>query len=110
MPLTGVLDPVFGKPIDVAHWNANSPFLLARKNAAALRTVAIYFNCGQEDNYGFEKGAAALHANFLKRASGTNTTRIPAITACRLPVAFCGSYGISLQGIRTTAAALRFSA
>ena len=66
MPLTGVLDPVFGKPIDIAHWNANSPFLLARKNAAALRTVAIYFNCGQEDNYGFEKGAAALHAELVK--------------------------------------------
>src|SRR3954471_21200391 len=66
MPLTGVLDPVFGKPIEVAHWNANSPFLLARKNAAALRTVAIYFNCGQEDNYGFEKGAAALHAELVR--------------------------------------------
>jgi S-formylglutathione hydrolase FrmB len=62
MPLTGVLDPVFGKPIDVAHWNANNPFLLASHNAAALRKLAIYFNCGQEDNYGFEKGAAALHA------------------------------------------------
>src|SRR3954465_4482312 len=66
MPLTGVLDPVFGKPIDVAHWNANSPFLLARKNAAALRTVAIYFICGQQHNSGFEKGAAALHAELLK--------------------------------------------
>lgn len=66
MPLTGVLDPVFGKPIDVAHWNANNPFLLARRNAAALRKLAIYFNCGQEDNYGFEKGVAALHEELLK--------------------------------------------
>jgi S-formylglutathione hydrolase FrmB len=66
MPLTGVLDPVFGKPIDVAHWNANNPFLLARKNAADLRRLAIYFNCGQEDNYGFEKGAADLHAELQK--------------------------------------------
>ncbi len=66
MPLTGVLDPVFGKPIDVAHWNANNPFLLARKNAAQLRRLAIYFNCGQEDNYGFEKGAAALHEELSK--------------------------------------------
>jgi S-formylglutathione hydrolase FrmB len=66
MPLTGVLGPVFGKPIDVANWNANNPFLLARHNAAALRKLAIYFNCGQEDNYGFEKGAAALHAELLK--------------------------------------------
>jgi S-formylglutathione hydrolase FrmB len=66
MPLTGVLDPVFGKPIDVGHWNDNNPFLVARHNAAALRKLAIYFNCGQEDNYGFEKGAAALHAELQR--------------------------------------------
>ncbi len=60
-PLAAVLSPVFGKPIDVPHWNQNSPFVLAKKNAIALRKVAIYFNCGQDDNYGFEKGAAALH-------------------------------------------------
>ena len=59
-PLFGVLGPAFGKPIDAAHWNANSPFLLAKRNAAELRRLAIYFNCGQEDNYGFEKGNAAL--------------------------------------------------
>ncbi len=28
--------------------------------------MAIYFNCGQDDNYGFEKGAAALHEELLK--------------------------------------------
>jgi enterochelin esterase-like enzyme len=39
---------------------------LARKNAAGLRKMAIYFNCGQDDNYGFEKGAAALHAELVK--------------------------------------------
>jgi len=59
-PFLGVLAPMFGKPIDAAHWNANSPFLLAKRNAVALRSISIYFNCGQEDNYGFEKGAAAL--------------------------------------------------
>ncbi len=61
MSLIGVLGPVFGKPINVAHWNENSPFVLAKRNAAALRKMGIYFNCGQDDNYGFEKGAAALH-------------------------------------------------
>jgi S-formylglutathione hydrolase FrmB len=61
-PLAGVLAPVFGKPINVPHWNENDPFVLAKKDAAALRKMAIYFNCGQDDNYGFEKGAAALHA------------------------------------------------
>ena len=65
-PLTSVLSPVFGKPIDGTHWNENSPFLLAKKNAAALRKVAIYFNCGQKDNYGFEKGAAVLHVELQK--------------------------------------------
>jgi len=58
--LLGVLAPVFGRPIDAAHWNANNPFLLAKRSATALRSVSIYFNCGQDDNYGFEKGAAAL--------------------------------------------------
>jgi S-formylglutathione hydrolase FrmB len=65
-PLAGVLAAVFGKPIDVPHWNDNSPFVLAKRNAAALRKIAIYFNCGQNDNYGFEKGAAALHGQLQK--------------------------------------------
>jgi S-formylglutathione hydrolase FrmB len=67
-PLAGVLGAVFGNPINVAHWNGNSPFVLARRNAAALRKTAIYFNCGQDDNYGFEKGAATLHDELLKEA------------------------------------------
>jgi len=66
LPLLTVLSPVFGKPIDVWLWNEYNPLLLARKNAAALQKVTIYFNCGQDDNYGFEKGAAALHDELLK--------------------------------------------
>ncbi len=65
-PLGKLLATVFGSPIDVAHWKENSPFALATRNQAALRRVAIYFNCGQDDNYGFEKGAAALHEQLLK--------------------------------------------
>ena len=65
-PLAGVLGAVFGNPIQVTHWNENSPFVLARRNAAGLKTMAIYFNCGQDDNYGFEKGAAALHEELQK--------------------------------------------
>ncbi len=65
-PLLSVLGPVFGKPIDVRHWNENNPLVLAKKNAAALRGQAIYFNCGQDDNYGFEKGAAELHEELVK--------------------------------------------
>jgi S-formylglutathione hydrolase FrmB len=60
-PLAQVIAAVFGNPIKVPHWNLNNPFLLARKNAAALHKMTIYFNCGQDDNYGFEAGAAKLH-------------------------------------------------
>jgi len=66
VPVLGVLGPVFGKPIDARHWNENSPFVLAKKNAEGLRKLAIYFNCGQDDNYGFEKGAAVLHDELVK--------------------------------------------
>jgi S-formylglutathione hydrolase FrmB len=54
------LAPLIGDPINIAHWKANDPFALARKNKAALKKMAIYFNCGQSDNFGFEDGAAAL--------------------------------------------------
>jgi len=65
-PLGKLLSIVFGSPIAVSHWRENSPFVLASKNQAALRKLNIYFNCGQDDNYGFEKGAAALHEQLLK--------------------------------------------
>lgn len=65
-PLGRLLAAVFGDPINAAHWKDNNPFVLAQKNAVALRKVAIYFNCGQEDNYGFEKGAAALDEQLKK--------------------------------------------
>ena len=65
-PILSVLGPVFGKPIEVRHWNENNPLTLAKKNTTVLRRLAIYFNCGQEDNYGFEKGAAELHEELVK--------------------------------------------
>jgi S-formylglutathione hydrolase FrmB len=65
-PLGKILAAVFGNPIDVSHWKNNNPFLLAQRNGAALRKMAIYFNCGQDDNYGFEKGAAVLHDQLQK--------------------------------------------
>src|SRR5580700_10728026 len=45
-PMGKLLAVVFGSPIDVAHWRDNSPFVLANKNQALLRGMAIYFNCG----------------------------------------------------------------
>jgi S-formylglutathione hydrolase FrmB len=60
-PLGRVMGLAFGEPIDLPHWQQNSVFLLARKNQSGLRNLAIYFNCGQQDDFGFEDGAAALH-------------------------------------------------
>jgi len=67
-PLGKLLATVFGNPIDVPHWRDNSPFVLAQKNVVAIRKLAIYFNCGQDDNYGFEKGTAALDEQLKKES------------------------------------------
>jgi S-formylglutathione hydrolase FrmB len=61
MPLARLLGPVFGQPVNMAHWRENDPVVLARKHQVAIRKLAIYFNCGRSDEYGFEKGAQALH-------------------------------------------------
>ena len=51
----------FGDPINIAHWKQNDPFTLARINKSGIARLAIYFNCGKEDDFGFEVGAEALH-------------------------------------------------
>jgi S-formylglutathione hydrolase FrmB len=52
-----------GAVFDLHHWNQNSPFVLAKQNRTVIRStrLSIYFNCGSEDEFGFEKGAAELH-------------------------------------------------
>ncbi|HEV2488957.1 MAG TPA: alpha/beta hydrolase-fold protein [Candidatus Acidoferrales bacterium] len=49
----------FGSPPDPEFWKRNSPSTLAR--TAHLAGLKIYFDCGSEDDYGFEKGAQAFH-------------------------------------------------
>jgi S-formylglutathione hydrolase FrmB len=57
-PRSRVLGGVFGDPPDPAFWEQNSPIALARK--ANLAGLQIYFDCGDQDDFGFESGAAAL--------------------------------------------------
>jgi len=64
-PLSNLLAGVFGNPINVTHWNQNNPFVLAQKNRAQLKTLSIYINCGQQDDFGFEEGASKLHQQLL---------------------------------------------
>jgi S-formylglutathione hydrolase FrmB len=65
-PSTNVLVAVFGSPIDGSHWNENNPLTLSKRNPANLRRLAIYFNCGRDDNFGFEEGASALDRTLKK--------------------------------------------
>jgi S-formylglutathione hydrolase FrmB len=60
-PLGRMLGAVFGNPIDISHWDQNSLIVLAKQNRLRISGLSIYFNCGQEDGFGFEKGAAELH-------------------------------------------------
>ncbi len=54
------LGAVFGDPVNIPHWLRNDPFELARANKAGIKKLAIYFNCGKDDDFGFEVGAEAL--------------------------------------------------
>jgi S-formylglutathione hydrolase FrmB len=59
-PRAKLFGSVFGTPINPQHWIANSPFALVKQNAAAVSRLAISFNCGDQDGYRFDEGAAAL--------------------------------------------------
>ena len=48
----------FGNPPDAAFWEKNSPIVLA--HTANLAGLKIYFDCGDQDDYGFDNGATAL--------------------------------------------------
>ena len=59
------LGNVFGSPPDPAFWERNNPIALAR--TADLRGLKIYFDCGAQDDYGFDAGAKALDRALTSR-------------------------------------------
>jgi enterochelin esterase-like enzyme len=60
-----ILGNVFGSPPDRSFWDRNNPLTIA--HAAELAGMKIYFDCGSEDDYGFEAGAQALHNVLVSR-------------------------------------------
>jgi putative tributyrin esterase len=54
-----ILQQPFGSPLNEHYWDENNPLTLAEnpENFAGLR---LYFDCGDNDRYGFEKGAEQL--------------------------------------------------
>jgi S-formylglutathione hydrolase FrmB len=53
-----ILGGAFGVPFDPAFWKQNDPITIA--GSAKLVGLKIYFDCGSEDDYGFETGAQDL--------------------------------------------------
>lgn len=56
--MTAILGSAFGRPLDAEYWKRQSPFVYAR--AANFKGLRIYFDCGDHDQYGFDKGAESL--------------------------------------------------
>jgi len=63
-----LLGDVFGSPLDRAYFERNNVFYFARiDTAASLKRMKIYFDVGQNDDYGFEQGAQQLHQLLTSR-------------------------------------------
>jgi len=60
-----VLGDAFGSPFDPTFWNQNDPVTIVR--TANLAGLKIYFDCGSEDEYGFDAGAEALDKLLMSR-------------------------------------------
>jgi S-formylglutathione hydrolase FrmB len=56
---TALFESIFGISESMDHWNMYNPKRMARESD--LGDMAIYFDCGTEDEYGFFVGAEKLH-------------------------------------------------
>ena len=57
-----MMGDIFGNPINLSYFERNNVFYFARTDPAAeLKRMKIYFNVGNNDDYGFEEGAQKLH-------------------------------------------------
>jgi S-formylglutathione hydrolase FrmB len=57
--LNRILGSAFGSPPEAAYWKQNNPFTIVRNSARRIG-LKIYFDCGTEDDYGFDAGAKAF--------------------------------------------------
>jgi S-formylglutathione hydrolase FrmB len=64
--LASALGSAFGSPFDPVFWDRESPFTLVRNGPRPIG-LQIYFDCGTEDDFGFNKGAQAFHDLLLSR-------------------------------------------
>jgi len=64
--LSLALGGAFGTPFDRAFWDRNSPFTLVR-NEPRAPDIKLYFDCGTEDEFGFNVGAQSFHDLLVSR-------------------------------------------
>jgi S-formylglutathione hydrolase FrmB len=56
---------IYGINQDLVYWEANNPMTLA-KDTRKLNGLKLYFDCGTEDDYGFDLGTKQLDAMLTK--------------------------------------------
>jgi S-formylglutathione hydrolase FrmB len=64
--LAQLVGAAFGSPFDREFWDRNNPFTLARVGPRPAG-LGIYFDCGTEDQFGFNIGAQKFHALLISR-------------------------------------------
>jgi S-formylglutathione hydrolase FrmB len=60
-----LFDKIYGINQDLSYWEANNPMTLA-KDTKKLNGLKLYFDCGTEDDYGFDVGARQLDEMLTK--------------------------------------------
>jgi S-formylglutathione hydrolase FrmB len=60
-----LFDRIYGINQDLTYWEANNPMTLA-KDTKKLNGLKLYFDCGTEDDYGFDLGARQLDEMLTK--------------------------------------------
>lgn len=61
-----ILQAPFGSPLNEAYWEANSPLTLA-EHPDRFSGLKVYFDCGDQDRYGFDEGAKLLDQTLTAR-------------------------------------------
>ena len=63
-----LMGDVFGSPFDRAYFDRNNVFYFARTDSvSSLKRMKIYFDVGNNDDYGFEQAAQQLHQLLTSR-------------------------------------------
>jgi len=60
-----MFDKIYGINQDLSYWEANNPMTLA-KDTKKLNGLKVYFDCGTEDEYGFDLGTRQLDEMLTK--------------------------------------------